>query len=166
MILRARAVLPICTPPIEDGVVKLRGKQIISMGRWSDLPASERAEVTDLGESVLLPGLVNAHCHLDYTSMAGKLLPPRRFSNWVQSLVSLKATWTEQDFSTSWLSGAEMLLRTGTTTVLDVEAVPSLIPWIWKETPLRVISFRELISLKDSPESRRMVGNGDKRVAI
>ena len=157
MILRARAVLPICSPPIEDGVVKLRGKQILSVCRWSDLPASERQDVTDLGESVLLPGLVNAHCHLDYTSMAGKLLPPRRFSDWVQSLVSLKASWTEQDFSTSWLSGAQMLLRTGTTTVLDVEAVPSLIPGIWKETPLRVISFRELISLKDSPESRRMV---------
>src|SRR3954471_8261091 len=112
MILRARAVLPISRPLIEDGAVKVHGKQVAWVGRWADLSASERIDVTDLGESVLLPGLVNAHCHLDYTSMAGKLLPPRRFSDWVQSLMSLKATWTEEDFSASWLSGAEMLLRT------------------------------------------------------
>ena len=157
MILRARAVLPICSPPIDDGVVNVRGRQIVSVGRWSDLPPGERVEVIDLGESVLLPGLVNAHCHLDYTAMAGKLLPPRRFSDWVQSLVSLKATWTEEDFSASWITGAEMLLRTGTTTVLDVEAVPTLIPALWQQTPLRVVSFREFISLKDSIEARALM---------
>lgn len=41
-----------------------------------------------------------------------------------------------------------MLLRTGTTTVADVEAVPELLPETWDATPLRVISFRELINLK------------------
>src|SRR5258705_7127181 len=138
MILRSRVVLPISSPPIPDGAVKVEDRQIRWVGRWSDLPAADRVDVTDLGETVLLPGLVNAHCHLDYTAMGGKLRPPRRFSDWIQTLVSLKATWTEQDFAASWVSGAEMLLRTGTTTVCDVEGIPALIPAMWHQTPLRV----------------------------
>ncbi len=159
MILHARAVLPISSAPIEDGVVKVLGKQIMFVGRWRDLPSAERVNVTDLGESVLLPGLVNAHCHLDYTAMVGKLMPPRRFSDWVQSLVALKASWTDDDFRRSWLTGAEMLLRSGTTTVFDVEAIPALIPSMWQQTPLRVISFRELIALKETAESAANVEN-------
>jgi len=153
MILRARAVLPISAPAIENGAVKVLGKQIVWVGRWADLRPSERTDVTDLGESVLLPGLVNAHCHLDYTSMAGKLPPPRRFSEWIQALVPLKSGWTDEDYSESWQAGAAMLLRSGSTTVLDVEAVPRLIPSLWEKTPLRVISFRELIAMRDTPET-------------
>src|SRR5262245_9889805 len=41
-----------------------------------------------------------------------------------------------------------MLVRTGTTTVADVEAVPELLPSAWRATPLRVISYRELINVK------------------
>lgn len=76
MILRARAVVPVARPPIEDGAVKILGKHIVWVGRWSDMPAGENDEITDLGDAVILPGLINAHCHLDYTLMGGKL--PRR----------------------------------------------------------------------------------------
>src|SRR6185503_517913 len=122
-------------------------------------PIGERVEVVDLGESVLLPGLVNAHCHLDYTNMVGKLAPPRRFTNWIQSLVALKGMWTENDFALSWVRGSEMLLRTGTTTVADIESVPSLIPAAWEKSPLRVISLRELIALRDTPETATAIHN-------
>jgi len=113
--------------------------------------------VVDLGESILLPGLVNAHCHLDYTDMAGKIPPPRNFTDWIQSIVALKAQWSYTEFAQSWLRGAKMLLRTGTTTVADIEAVPELIPEMWRATPLRVISFRELISLKSQLAAREIV---------
>lgn len=78
MLLRARTVVPISAPPIDDGAVIVRGKRIEAVGRFADLRSSE-SEVVDLGDSILLPGLINAHCHLDYTGMAGKLLPARNF---------------------------------------------------------------------------------------
>jgi cytosine/adenosine deaminase-related metal-dependent hydrolase len=159
MILRARAVVPISRAPLEDGAVQTLGKNITWVGRWSELPAAERVDVVDLGESILLPGLVNAHCHLDYTNMVGKLAPPRRFTNWIQSLVALKATWTDTDFASSWIRGSEMLLRTGTTTVADIESVPTLIPAAWEKSPLRIISFRELIALRDTPETAAAIRN-------
>ena len=75
MILRARVVLPVSQPPIDNGAVVVAGSRILSVGRYSALSAQERSNVVDLGESILLPGLINAHCHLDYTGFAGRIPP-------------------------------------------------------------------------------------------
>ena len=149
MILRARIVVPVSRPPIEDGAVCLSGDRIAWVGRRAELPASHfHGQETDLGDTILLPGLINAHCHLDYTGMAGQIPPPKSFTDWIKSLVALKSSWSVEEFAESWRRGAEMLLRTGTTTVADIESVPELIPSAWQSTPLRVISFRELINIK------------------
>ena len=58
-----------------------------------------------------------------------------------------------------------MLLRTGTTTVADIEAIPELIPDMWAGTPLRVISFRELISLKSRFAVKEQLDNAVKQWA-
>ena len=157
MILRARWVLPISAPPIDDGAVIISGERIHAVGRWRDVDSSMRGEVLDLGDSVLLPGLVNAHCHLDYTDLAGQIAPQASFADWIKSLVALKAGWGYADFAQSWLHGAKMLLRNGVTTVADIEAVPELLPEVWHSTPLRVISFLEMISIKSPHNSREMV---------
>ena len=149
MILRARIVVPVSRPPIEDGAVCLAGDRIAWVGRRAELPASHfHGQETDLGDTILLPGLINAHCHLDYTGMAGQIPPPKSFTDWIKSLVALKSSWSVGEFAESWRRGAEMLLRTGTTTVADIESVPELIPSAWQSTPLRVISFRELLNIK------------------
>src|SRR5262245_13943399 len=94
-----------------------------------------------------MPGLINAHCHLDYTHMAGQFLPPKVFTDWLKSITSTKAGWSFSDYAASWLAGAQMLLRTGTTTVADIESVPQLLPEIWDSTPLRIFSFLEMIGI-------------------
>ena len=57
-----------------------------------------------------------------------------------------------------------MLLRSGTTTVGDIEAVPQLLPKMWKATPLRVFSFLEMIGItkRRQPEAilQEMVDKG------
>jgi cytosine/adenosine deaminase-related metal-dependent hydrolase len=157
MLLRARLVLPVSRPPIENGAVAVAGRRIAAVGKWSEFSAPDRRDTVDLGEMILLPGLVNAHCHLDYTDMAGKIPAPKYFADWIKAIVALKAQWSYADFAQSWLHGAKMLLRTGTTTVADVEAVPELIPDMWAATPLRVLSFRELVHLKGGPGAAESV---------
>ena len=71
--------------------------------------------------------------------------------------LALKGGWGYTEFAQSWLHGAQMLVRTGTTTVLDVEAVPELIPDLWNATPLRVLSFRELINLRSRSEAGEII---------
>ena len=86
MILRAKWVLPVSAPPIENGAVTVEGDSIVGVG-----PAS--GEGRGLGEVVLAPGLINAHCHFDYTHFAGKVPYHGSFADWILALVALK-TWT------------------------------------------------------------------------
>jgi cytosine/adenosine deaminase-related metal-dependent hydrolase len=160
MRLRARTVVPVARPPIEDGVVCVEGGRIAWAGPRVETPATlQQGDEIDLGEVILLPGLVNAHCHLDYTGMAGQIAPPKSFTDWIKSMVSLKGSWSLGEFESSWHSGAAMLLRTGTTTVADIEAVPELIPAAWERTPLRIHSFRELINVRSRVPAAEMVEN-------
>ncbi len=147
-ILRSRAVLPICRPAIENGAVAFSGGRILGVGRWKDVQKKFSGDIVDLGETVLLPGLINAHCHLDYTEMAG-LFPPRKsFCDWIKLITTEKAHWTFSDYATSWINGARQLLHSGTTTVADIEAVPELLPDVWNATPLRVLSLLEMTGVK------------------
>ena len=106
LLLRARVVLPVSQPPIREGAVLVSGKRIAAVGRWRDLSAHRRSQAVDLGEVVLLPGLVNAHCHLDYTDMAGQFPPPKVFADWLKQITETKAGWNYSDYAESWLNGA------------------------------------------------------------
>ena len=113
MILRSRIVLPLSQPLIEDGAVVVSGNRIVSVGPWKHLSKKRRAQALDLGDALLLPGLVNAHCHLDYTDMAGKVPPQKSFTDWIKLITTAKAEWNYSEFAASWLRGAQMLVRTG-----------------------------------------------------
>jgi len=128
--------------------VAVAGGRIAGVGRWRFIRSRFSGPVTDLGDSILLPGLINAHCHLDYTDMAGRFPPGRSFCDWVKSITTEKSCWTYSEFAQSWLRGAHMLLRSGTTTVADIEAVPELLPEVWQATPLRVMSFLEMTGVR------------------
>ena len=157
MLLRARTVLPVCAPPIDDGAVLVHDSQIEAVGPFTELRGKSDDGVIDLGDAILLPGLVNAHCHLDYTGLAGKLSPAKNFSDWIKAIVALKAEWSYADFAMSWLQGAKMLLRSGVTTIVDIEAVPELLPEVTASTPLRVVSCFELLSVRSRQTARQMV---------
>ena len=148
MILRAKIILPVTAPPIEDGAVFIDGNKIRAVASWKDLRPHLREKVFDLGEVILLPGLVNAHCHLDYTDMAGELTPPKTFIDWIGAITAAKSGWSYSDYARSWLRGAHQLLKTGTTTVADIECMPDLLPEVWDATPLRVFSFLEMTGIK------------------
>jgi cytosine/adenosine deaminase-related metal-dependent hydrolase len=148
MILRARTLLPIAAPPVEDGAVFIVGNKIRFAGAWENFQAPAGEKITDLGDVILLPGLVNAHCHLDYTDMAGQLPPPKTFTDWIASIIAAKTGWGFSNYAHSWLRGAHQLLKTGTTTVADIEVMPDLLPEVWEATPLRVFSFLEMTGIK------------------
>jgi cytosine/adenosine deaminase-related metal-dependent hydrolase len=160
MLIRARVVVPVSQPPIDNGAVLIAGRRIRAVGPWRELNAQRsrhRQTVIDLGDCALLPGLINAHCHLDYTEMAGRFAPPRRFTDWIKLITTEKGLWTDEDFHQSWVHGAEMLLRTGTTTVGDIEAVPTLLPRVWEATPLRVFSFLEMTGIRSRRQPRAVL---------
>jgi cytosine/adenosine deaminase-related metal-dependent hydrolase len=108
-----------------------------------------------------MPGLVNAHCHLDYTGMAG-MIPPASsaaFPDWIKSILSLKAHWSYTEFAASWVKGAKQLVDSGCTTVFDIEAVPELLPEAWDSTPLRITSFLEMTGVRSGHQPERIMGD-------
>jgi aminodeoxyfutalosine deaminase len=165
LLLRARVVLPVSRPPIRDGAVLVAGRRIAAVGRWRELASSSGAQTLDLGDALLMPGLINAHSHLDYTDMAGQFPPPKVFSDWLKLITEAKAGWDYADYAKSWLNGARMLVRTGTTTVADIEAVPQLLPKVRGETPLRVFSFLEIIGIKGQQQPREVVREAATQLA-
>ncbi|HEU5395554.1 MAG TPA: amidohydrolase family protein [Verrucomicrobiae bacterium] len=166
MIVRARNILPVCSPPVANGAVAVSGNRITAVGDWKDISrqAADGDDVVDLGDVVLMPGLINAHCHLDYTDMAGFWSPPKRFTDWIPQMLAAKAEWSYADYARSWLNGAQMLLRTGTTTVADIEAAPELLPDVWNSCPLRVHSFLEMTGVRSRREPHEIIAEALHRV--
>jgi aminodeoxyfutalosine deaminase len=153
-----------CSAPIPNGAVLVQGERIAAVGSWPELSRAHSGQLIDLGDSVLLPGLINAHCHLDYTDMAGLLSPGRTFPDWLKAIVALKAQWSYTDFAMSWLHGAKQLLANGVTTVVNIEAVPELLPDTVHATPLRVISCLELLSIRSRLTPDQLVGDAARRL--
>lgn len=164
MLLRARVVVPVSQPPIDNGAVFISRGRIRTVGPWRELRRLS-ARALDLGSVALLPGLINAHCHLDYTGMAGQFPPPRRFTDWIKQITTAKGLWTDAEFAASWQRGAAMLLRTGTTTVGDIEAVPDLLPAQWDATPLRIFSFLEMTGIRSRRAPRAVLQEALDRIA-
>ena len=158
LLLRARVVAPVVRPPLENGAVLVADGRIRSIGAYADLRREHPgATVQDLGGSILLPGLINAHCHLDYTHMAGGIPPQKTFADWIKAILAHKAAWSYTDFAASWVAGAGMLLRNGVTTVLDIESVPELLGEAWSATPLRVVSAMEMTGVRSGKPPEQIV---------
>ena len=78
----ARWVLPITQPPIENGTVVESGGSITYVGPRETAPAGNDY---DLGDAILLPGLINTHTHLELTAMRG-FLEDCGFAGWIDKL--------------------------------------------------------------------------------
>ena len=147
MIIRARTVVPMDGAPIENGAVAISEDRIIDVGKFHEV--SERhsgQEIVDLGEQPLLPGLINAHCHLDYTCLRGKIPPPESFTDWIRAINAEKAKLTQKEYLTSINDGFAEAKRFGTTTIANLTGFPELISQI--RAPIRTWWFAELIDVR------------------
>lgn len=109
-------VLPITRPPIREGTVVEHGGRIVYVGDRAAAPAGEDR---DLGDAVLLPGLVNTHTHLELTAFRGMLegLP---FVDWIRQLQRLKqSTMTPERYLDAARLGITEGLRAGITAYGD-----------------------------------------------
>ena len=112
---------------------------------WTGPSPSLAAEVIDWGEAVLLPGLVNAHTHLELTPLAGRLREFTSFADWVRRLVEARRTWSRKDFLAAVRDGAQMALRGGTTLVGDISSSGFSAEALQKEK-LRKVVYEEILS--------------------
>jgi len=78
------------------------------------------AEVFDWGDAIILPGLVNAHTHLELTAFHRRLTEFSSFTDWALRLIHERRSWTEEDYRSSTEEGARLALHSGTTLAGDI----------------------------------------------
>jgi aminodeoxyfutalosine deaminase len=154
MIVRARIVVTMDGAPIENGAVRVINGRIVEVVNFSDV-ASANDEVVDLGEHVLLPGLINTHCHLDYTCLRGKIPRQKSFTGWIRAINAQKSKLTADDYLASINAGFAEAQRFGTTTIANLTAFPELIAKM--NPPIRTWWFAELIDVREPERANEIV---------
>jgi cytosine/adenosine deaminase-related metal-dependent hydrolase len=147
MILRARVVVTMDGPPIPNGAVFIAENKIVAVGTAEDLMRDSNEQVQDLGDVALMPGLINAHCHLDYTILRRAIDPPKSFSAWVQRINAIKRSLGPEDYLKSIARGFTECVKWGTTTVCTIESFPELMPHM-PTPPIRTWWFYEMIDVR------------------
>lgn len=90
---RARIVYPIDRPPIDDGLVTIDGGRVVAVGRANGVDGP----VQDLGDVALLPALVNAHTHLEFSHLRQPLgRPGMRLVEWLPLAIAERQRRGEQ----------------------------------------------------------------------
>jgi cytosine/adenosine deaminase-related metal-dependent hydrolase len=118
----ARWVLPDSLTGVADGAIAINEERILGVGTRAALVTQfPQATVRDFGEAVIIPGLVNAHTHLELTAMRGFLEDEEtNFLAWLKKLTMARLErLTGDDLNVSVAWGACEAVRSGVTCVAD-----------------------------------------------
>jgi cytosine/adenosine deaminase-related metal-dependent hydrolase len=178
MILRAAWVVPVSSPPIRNGAVEIRDGLIARIGAADDMAPATNEFAEDLGDVAILPGLINAHTHLELTNYAERL-DPAPLWDWIAALIALRrapgAAEIERD---AVMRGARLSLAGGATCVADISRTGDAFD-VLLSSPVRKVCFLELISGASMPPAnaaqlraaagewmRRIGDRSDARVGV
>lgn len=120
MLLTARYVLPISSPHIENGGVLVRNGRIADIGRTIALKVRYPNEPSyDFGLAALMPGLIDVHTHLEYTTMRG-LVRDLPYAAWKEALTEKEELLSPQDWDDAAMLGGLEAVASGITTIADI----------------------------------------------
>jgi 5-methylthioadenosine/S-adenosylhomocysteine deaminase len=136
-VLSADWVIPVEGSPIRNGAVAIEDGRIAALG-----PASELGEGDRYDGAVILPGLVNAHSHLEY-AVYGGFGDGLSFAPWILIHMERKARIGLDEMEAIARVGAYECLRSGITTVGDCSFSGAAVP-ACAELGLRAIVYLEV----------------------
>jgi cytosine/adenosine deaminase-related metal-dependent hydrolase len=134
---RAAWIFPVAAPPLRNGILEIN-----AAGRIAAVRAGRDGDAIDLGEVALVPALVNAHVHLEFSDLAQPVGPPRPFAQWVKNVVAHRRRRIEP-IETILCRGLDEASRTGTAAVGEI-ATSEVPPALFQDGP-EAILFREVI---------------------
>jgi cytosine/adenosine deaminase-related metal-dependent hydrolase len=155
---RAAWLLPISQPPIRDAWLRTERGRIVAFGhsRPGDLTAPDEI---DLGNAAVLPGLVNAHTHLELSWMRGRVPATAAFPDWIRAVIDLRRSAEPAPGELASAIGAAIdeARAFGTAIVGDVtNSLASAAPLVERGMPATV--FLELLGFNPG-DARRQVAD-------
>jgi cytosine/adenosine deaminase-related metal-dependent hydrolase len=166
ILYRAAWILPIATPPVRRGWVSTGGGRVVGVAAFAGesppafgapdaLDAGTQEDIAietiDLGDVAILPGLVNAHTHLELSWMRGRIPPSDSMPAWASRLMALRRD-QEIDPQRPIAEAIRDVRAAGTALVGDV--TNTLAPYdLLADSELGAAIFKELLGFNAaSPE--------------
>ncbi len=157
----ARWVVPVSDSPIENGAVAVEDNLVVGVGSQTEIVERfPESKLESLGEAIILPGLVNAHTHLELTAMRGYLENEERdFFAWLRKLtIARLERLTPDDILVSATWGACEAVRAGITRVDDASDSAMMSMRALQDVGLRAVVYQESFG----PDPRLVTENFEK----
>lgn len=155
MIYSARFLVTMDGPPLPWGSMRVRDGVVTEVAAERALRPLPGEDVKEFPDCVLMPGLINAHCHLELGLARGLLPRGEPFPLWVSRLrKSLEVARPEQYREAARL-GALECLKNGITTIVDVGNTGES-PRALATLPIRSFPNVEIIGLDPSLAEARL----------
>jgi len=143
MLIRSDFLFTAQNQIIEDAALEIRDEKIVSVGASVEILKGRKPDY-DFRNSLLLPGLVNAHTHLDLSRFLNKIPAKLSFGEWVKRFLSIRAEvgyLNEQEYA----DRVKEQISYGVTTIGDINQSGIIV----NPTGARVIAFLELLGLTE-----------------
>jgi cytosine/adenosine deaminase-related metal-dependent hydrolase len=137
----ASYLLPVAGLPLAGGALAVENGEIVAVGTLDLLRVVCPGEVVEYPGCVIMPGLVNAHSHLELTHFPawkmrhGMDYAPRTFVDWLVQVVKIRRGLSPEDVRLSVQEGLRICRESGTTTLGEILTARDLIP-LYAASPL------------------------------
>jgi cytosine/adenosine deaminase-related metal-dependent hydrolase len=144
--LLARHVLPQGGTPLESGWLRIDRGRIAGIGR-----RNPPGTVLDLGDAIILPGLVNAHTHLEFSARATPIDTTVGLPGWIEQVVTLRrgrtddATAAQQQVGEAIARGLAESVAAGVTALGEIATTANASAYPQNGPRVRV--YREALGL-------------------
>lgn len=134
-IYAATNLIPMAGPPIPWGAIAVDSGIIVAQGTLAELRRLFTAPVHEFQDSIIMPGLINAHSHLELTHFPSWKLrkdinySPRTYVDWVIQVIKIRRSLSHEELAQSVREGIYKSLEAGTTTVGEIVTDRSLTPY-------------------------------------
>jgi cytosine/adenosine deaminase-related metal-dependent hydrolase len=149
--LHAAWIVPVIAPPIRNGWIAIQDDRIVAVGEQGDRPAGLDAArpapfvERDLGDVAILPGLINAHTHLELSWLRHRVPPAPSMPQWVQSLLAVRtAGATGEHVESSVEAAIDEAVSWGTVAMADI-ANELVSPALLRRRAVDAVVFHEIL---------------------
>jgi cytosine/adenosine deaminase-related metal-dependent hydrolase len=165
-LLSARWVLPIERPPIAEGAVALAGDgEVLALGSRAELRAEFPDAAEERAQGVLMPGLVNAHTHLEISHHAGAVPGGQGLYAWATTLMGARQADTPAQHLVGAARAAAAAVALGTAAVGDVGSSLTAAPGIGR-AGLAGVLFHELLGSRERATGDALADAARERAAV
>jgi cytosine/adenosine deaminase-related metal-dependent hydrolase len=130
-----------------------QGELVIDQGRIVDVRSGTNESFEgithDCSDCLILPGFVNAHCHLSLSGLQGKIVRQDRFVDWIESVVTENAALPWSDRVDALHREAQTLIESGVTALGDYFSHPELLVE-YQTLPFRQVLFLETLGFQSA----------------